>query len=172
MNLKHKNIVLLIGFIILLWICYKIPVHQTIMAKKEYAKLVQQQHLFSDIPQKVNTLNTEKVYLDSILNTYQLSTDKSFQSNLLHTITSFADTHHLSVVTFEEPHIYLKNEVTLNTFSFSVKGNYNDTLSLIHELEQTKKLGKMLSINFEKKKNYRTNKEFLETTILLQRLED
>lgn len=170
MSLKHKNSVLLIGFILLSWVCYKIPIKQTINAKRDCTLLKQEQSLFSDIPQQVVLLNTEKKYLDSILNKYQFSSDNSFQSNLLHTVTSFTLAHHLSVVTFEEPHQFMKEETKLNTFSFSIRGNFSNSLKLIYELEQVKKFGKILTVNFERKKNYRTNKKYLEATILLQRL--
>lgn len=170
MNLKHKNGILLFGFILLFWICYKIPIQQTIKAKRDYTLLKQEHSLFLDTPQQVVLLNTEKRYLDSILNKYQLSSDTSFQSNLLHAVTSFAQAHHLSVVTFKEPHQFIKGESKLNTFSFSVKGNFANSLKLVYELEQIKKLGKILTVNFERKKNYRINKKYLETTILLQRL--
>lgn len=172
MNLKQKNRLLLGGFLLLFWICYKIPVAQTITAKKETEKLQNEHQLFSNIPQKIQGLTKETIYLDSILANYQFSVEKSFQSNLLQTITSFSKLNNLTVVSFEEPHIITKNKTTINTFEFSVRGNYNNSLRLIHELEQTKKLGKILLVNFEREKNYRTNKQFLETRILLQRLED
>ena len=171
MNLKQKNRLLLGGFILLLWICYKFPIAQTMTAKKEYRKLQKEHQLFSNIPQKIQHLTKETIYLDSILANYQFSAEKSFQSNLLQTITSFSKQHDLTVVSFEEPHTITKNKATINTFVFSVRGTYSNSLRLIHELEQTKKLGKMLSVNFEKKKNYRTNRAFLETRVLLQRLE-
>lgn len=172
MSLKQRNIIVLIGFLLLLLVCYKIPIAQMLNAKKEYNKLEQESNLFSNIPQKISSLNKEKVYLDSILSKYQFSADKSFQSNLLETIASFSEQHSLKVITFDEPHSHFKNETTLNTFSFSVRGTYNNILGLIHELEQIKKLGKVLSINFEKKKNYRTNISYLEAIILLQRIEN
>ena len=172
MSLKQKNIALLIGFILVFFICYKIPIKQTMIAKKEYKELLKQQQLFINVPQQLATLNTEQLYLDSVLTKYQFATEKSFQSNLLYAITTFSKEHKLKVVTFEEPHYFKKGDVTLTTFSFSVRGNFNNTLSLLHELEQIKKLGLIHSVNFEKKKNYRTNNDYLETTFLLQRVEN
>ncbi|WP_156772409.1 hypothetical protein [Urechidicola croceus] len=139
-------------------------------AKKEYAELVAQQNLFANIPTKVASLSKENIYLDSILNKYQFSADKSFQSNLLESITEFSENNNIDVVSFEEPHTYLKNGTSVSSFMFAVKGNFNDMLKLVYEIEQIKKLGNILSVNFEKKKNYRTNKEFLQCKILLQRI--
>lgn len=172
MNLKQKNWLLSVGFLLLFWICYKLPITQTLTAKKEFNTLKSEKQLFSDIPDKIQDLTKETIYLDSTLAKYQFSAEKSFQSNLLQTITSFSKQSDLTVVAFEEPHTITKNKATINTFEFSLRGTYNNSLRLIHELEQTKKLGKILSVNFEKKKNYRTNKHYLETRILLQRLED
>lgn len=171
MNLKQKNRLLLGGFILLLWICYKIPISQTLSVKKEYHKLNNERQLFSNIPQKIENLYKENKYLDSILNKYQFSSEKTFQSNLLETITSFSKTNNLIVVSFNEPHIIEKNKTFVNTYLFTVRGTYNNSLRLIYELEQIKKLGKIVSVNFDRKKNYRTNRKYLETKILLQRVE-
>lgn len=172
MSLKQKNIALLVGLILVFFICYKIPIKQTSVAKKEYKELLKQEQLFANVPQQLARLNKEQLYLDSVLTKYQFATDKSFQSNLLVAITSFSKEHKLKVVTFEEPHYFKREAVTLTTFSFSVSGSFNNTLSLLHELEQIKKLGIIHSVNFEKKKNYRTNKDYLETNFLLQRIEN
>lgn len=170
MSLKNKNIVLLIGVVLICFICYRIPIQQTINAKNDYGKLMEEQQLFSNIPLKISALNKENSYLDSILQKYQFSSDNSFQSNLLHSITAFSETHKLTVVSFEEPHVYINNKTTLKTYSFTFRGDYTNSLKLLHELEQLKKMGEILHVNFEKKKNYKTNKWYLETTILLQRL--
>jgi hypothetical protein len=172
MSLKQKNIILLIGFILLFWLCYQFPISQMKTAKKEYQKLQIEHELFSKTPQKIRNFHQENSYLDSILSKYQFSSEKTFQSNLLQTITSFSNKNNLSVVSFNEPHIITKNKVAINTFSFSVKGSYNNSLGLIHELEQTKRLGKIVSVKFEKKKNYRTNRGVLVTEVLLQRIEE
>ncbi|PCI07785.1 MAG: hypothetical protein COB73_07765 [Flavobacteriaceae bacterium] len=172
MSLKQKNIALVIGLLIVFFICYKIPIKQTLNAKKQYKELKLEQQLFANVAQQLVSLKAEQVYLDSILTKNQFATDKSFQSNLLYAITAFANKNKLTVVSFEEPHYFKKGDATLTTFSFSVRGGFNNSLKLLHELEQLKKLGKIQSIDFEKKKNYRTNKNYLETSFLLQRMEN
>lgn len=172
MTLKQRNILLFIGFGLLLFICYKIPVKKTLSLKKEYEVSLLQNQLLSEIPQKIALLKREEIYLDSILSKYKLSTDKSFQSNLLQTITDFSAEHKLTISGFDEPHSFTKNDIQLNSFSFSVIGDFKNALMLVHELEQVKKLGKLISVKFEKNKNYKTNKNYLESTILLQRIKN
>ena len=52
-----------------------------------------------------------------------------------------------------------------------VEGNYSNLLKMVYELERNKKTGRLASVNFRKKKDYRKNKEFLSATIFLQNYE-
>ncbi len=90
---------------------------------------------------------------------------------LFGTYAAFADTTNVKVVTFNNPHVFEMDNAMINTFSFTVNGSFSKITGLIYELEQHYKLGKIISVNFEKKKNYRRNTQYLECTVLLQRIE-
>ncbi len=171
MNLQHKNIALGIGFLVLLWISYHFAIANTLLLKKEYKKLSNEKILFSNVPQQLSNLKQQNTYYDSILKAKKISTSSSFQNNLLQIITSFSEKHQLKVASFNEPHSITKDNAKLNTYAFTVSGNFTSILQLIYELEQQYKFGILLSINFKKKKNYRRNQQYLECTILLQRIE-
>jgi hypothetical protein len=53
------------------------------------------------------------------------------------------------------------------TYSFEVKGTFKALLTLANTLEK-QQLGEIISINFEKKKNYRINKQELTAQFHLQ----
>jgi len=170
-SLKQKNIVLLIGIVILLWAGYLLSFSKTFEHKNKYQKLKKEQALFTNVSQKLTRLKQQNVYYDSILKSKQISTESSFQNNLLKTITSLADTTAIKVVAFNNPHTFKADNALINTFSFTLKGNFSTITQLIYQLEQHYKLGKIISVNFEKKKNYRRNTYFLECTILLQQVQ-
>ena len=171
MNLKQKNIALLIGLVLLLWVANRLSFSKTFELKKQYEISQKEQKLFSNVSQKLLSLQQQNVYYDSILKSKKISTESSFQNNLLQTITSFADTTNTKVVAFKDPHKFKVNETLINTFSFTLNGNFSKIVQLIYILEQQYKLGKIVSVNFEKKKNYKRNNTFLECTILLQQIE-
>lgn len=171
MNLKQKNIALFIGMLLLFWIAYQFSFSNTFALKKQYTNLKKEKELFTNVPQKMIQLKQQNVYYDSILRSKKISTESSFQNNLLRTITSFADTTNIKIVAFNNPHIFKTDNAIFNTFSFTLKGSFSRITQLIYQLEQNYKLGKVISVNFKKKKNYRRNVYFLECTVLLQKIE-
>lgn len=171
MSLKQKNIILLVGFIVLLWITYQFSISKTLEARSTYNTLSRQKEAISNIPQQVNYLKQQNTHYDSLLEKNKISAESSFQNNLLQTINSFATNNNLKIVSFNEPHQFIKDDAILKTYSFTIKGSYANTLKLIYKLEQHGNYGKLISINFEKKKNYKRNRIFLECTILLQKIE-
>jgi len=164
---KKKNILLLVGFFLALFICYKLAITKTIIQKQEYNKLKKQQILFKNAPQQLSLLKSKEVYFDSILNKHQLS-GSSIQNNLLKTINIFATANSIKVVSFLEPHVTIKEDLTIKTHQFILEGKYNDINQLIHQLEQKTKFGEVINLQFEKKKNYRTGKSYLQASILLK----
>ena len=65
---------------------------------------------------------------------------------------------------------FVKKDAILKTYSFTVKGSYANILKLIYKFEQHGNFGKLISVNFEKKKNYKTGKVNLECKIFLQKI--
>lgn len=170
MSLQQKNIALVIGFLILVWISYVFSFSKTLDLKKRLNTLKNEAALLENSTLKIQQLSKENQYYDSILKAKQISSDKSFQNNLLTTINSYTDTTNVKVVEFKNPHSFRKNGSTMLTYSFSLKGNFNQITQLIYILEQQFKLGKIISVNYTKKRDYRKRKNYLECTILLQRI--
>lgn len=162
---------LFIGFLLLLWVAYQFSFSKTLALKKNYCSLKTEQELLTNVSQKLLVLKQENSYYDSILKSKQISTENSFQNNLLQRITAFADTTDISIVRFNTPHVYEADNALVNTYSFSLKGNFSDIVQLTYALEQRYKLGKIISAHFEKKKNYRRNSSYLECTLMLQRVD-
>jgi hypothetical protein len=74
------------------------------------------------------------------------------------------------VLSFDEPHQTIKDHTKLLTYSFKIKGNFITLLKLTNYIER-QQLGTITSVNFEKKRNYRRNKEELTGVFYLQKLE-
>lgn len=167
MTNKTKNIILLIGFILLIVLCYQLAISKTITLKKEFNTLKQQEILFKNTPKQISLLKQKQKYYDSLLNKYQIK-GSSLQNNLLKTINAYAGANNIKVVSFLEPHSIRKDELKINTYQFTFEGNYNNILKLIHKLEQDTKFGEIINLHFEKKKNFRTGKHFLQAHVLMK----
>ena len=167
MTSKQKNIVLLIGFFLLILVCYQLAFKNTLEQKKEYTSLKNQEQLFKNVPKQLAVLKQKEVYYDSLLTKYQLD-GSSIQNNLLKTINSFANSNTIKVVSFLEPHVISKNDLVLKTYDFVLEGDYNAINKLIYQLEQQTKFGEVINLHFEKKKNFRTGKYYLQARVLLK----
>lgn len=167
MSSKSKNILLIIGFLLSLFICYKLAIKNTLDLKQNYTTLKQENRILKNTSKQLSLLKQKEKHYDSLLNKYQLK-GSSVQNNLLKTINSFADNNSLSLVHFLEPHIIKSNNLIIKTYQFTLEGDYNDILLLVHKLEQQTKFGEITSLHFKKKKNFRTGKHYLQAAILLK----
>jgi hypothetical protein len=167
MSKKNKNILLITGFILALTICHQLAISKSIQQKEQYNTLKQQELLFKNAPKKLSLLKQKEVYYDSLLTNYQLD-GSSIQNNLLKSINSFADNNNLKVISFLEPHIMVQNDLTIKTYEFVLQGDFNDTNRLIYQLEQKTKFGEVINLHFEKKKNFRSGRYYLQAKVLLR----
>lgn len=167
MNNTLKNRLLIGGFILVLFICYKLAVANTLALKTEYSQLTKEQKLFENTPKQIALLKRKEQYYDSLLTVYKIG-GTSLQNNLLNAITTFSNENDLKVVDFLEPHTFTDQSLTVNTYSFTVEGHFNSILQLIYTLEQRTKYGEVVSVTYEKKKNYRTGTSYLQAKIVLQ----
>lgn len=135
--------------------------------KTEFKNLKKKEQLFKNTPKQLSLLKQKQKYYDSILTKHQIN-GNSLQNNLLKIINSYADSSNIKVIRFLEPHVVNQKNLKTNTFRFSLEGDYNNLIKLIHKLEQETKFGKIINLHFEKKKNFRTNKYYLQAHILLR----
>jgi hypothetical protein len=167
MTSKIKNIILIFGFLLVLVLSYRLAISKTIELKKEFNILEKQEILYDNTPKQISILKQKQSYYDELLSKYQLNSS-SLQNNLLKTINTFTDTTDVKIISFLEPHVINKVDLRINTYQFTLEGNYNDIIKLIHKLEQETKFGEITNLHFEKKKNYRTGENYLQASILLK----
>jgi hypothetical protein len=169
MKLSLKNKVLIIGFIISLFIVYKLALSKTIETSIAVSQLSKEQITLSNISNTVLRFQLQEKKLDSILKNYNLSIDNSFQQSLLKNITQLSKKHNLQILAFDKPHEFKTNFTKLSTYSFEIKGDFISILKMINKLE-TLQLGELISIDFEKKTNFKTGVKFLTCKVLLQKI--
>jgi hypothetical protein len=138
-------------------------------AKELLTTLWSEKELQSNAQSKIFNLQQENAHLDAILRKRDLSIENSFQQTLLKKINSFAEKEKITIISFEEPHEFERNEINLKTYFFEIKGDFRALLKLINELER-QQLGQLVSVNFIKKKKYRTNRTALSCQFYIQKL--
>lgn len=169
MQIDNRNKLLFAGIIIMLFASYYFAIDKTLVLRKESERLSTQVEQFKDIPNKLAILNQKNVHFDSILGKMDL-VDTSIQNNLLRTINQEAAKNNIKVMDFNQPHLYQMGENSLHTYSFKLDGNYTDILKVIHTIEQKGNFGEIVHIDFQKKKNYKTNRYSLGATVFVQQV--
>ena len=167
MKSKTKNILLIGGFVLAFIICYQFAIKNTLQEKARYSRLKAEEALFENIPRQLMTLSKKNEYYNDLLAKYQIG-ETSMQNSLLKNINKTAQELNVMVIDFNEPHTAEKNGLQVNTYSITIEGNFNDIAKLIYGLEQKTRFGELVNVHFIKQKNYRTRKDYLQATIMLQ----
>ena len=168
MNSKQKNIALIVGFVIMLLISYRFAFKRTIDLGVKIEKLEKDKALLDNAEAKIHSLKKEGFYLDSILQSNDLSIENTFQQTLLLKTTQFKDKHHLKLIASNEPHSFQSEGANLLTYEVEVQGSFRNIMLFSNEMEQ-QRLAKLTSITLTKKKNYRTRRDYLVYKLILQR---
>ena len=167
MTLRNKNIILMVGIVLVLIACYHLAFRKTIEQHLIYKELILEKDLYNNVPQQLSLLKNKEQQLDSILTTYNLGSN-SIQNSLLVTINSFCESNDIKVINFNEPHIEENEDYSLSTFNFTIEGSFNSLNELLYHLEQKTSFGEVISLSFEKRKNHRKGTHYLQLKVYLR----
>lgn len=169
MKLDKKNKLLLLGFILVLYVCYSFAVSNTINYYKEYKAKKEEIAADSNIPKLVAQLVQKENQLDQVLSQYNINISESFQNDLLKQLTSYSEGYKLKIVDFQEPHSVSQKGFTTTSYIFSLEGSFNGCLAVLNKVENNPSLGSIKHLNFIKKKNYKTNTDQLFVEVIMQK---
>lgn len=169
MTLNKKNKLLLVGFVIVLYICYSFAISNTVNYYKEYQTKQQEIAADSNMPKLVGQLIQKEKQLEQILSQYDVDVSDSFQNDLLKQLTSYSDSYKLKIVDFQEPHTISQKGFTTTSYIFSLEGSFNGCLAVLNKVENNPALGNIKHLNFIKKRNYKTNTDQLFVEVIMQK---
>jgi len=171
MKLNKKNRVLLLGFCIVLYICYAFAFSNTWEYYDQYTTQRELTNTSLNDPAYLQSLLQKEKQLDKVLSQYSNTTNASFQNELLRQLSILSSRDMLKIVDFKEPHTFVEKNIRTNSYVFSLQGSFNGILLLINSLENNPSLGYIKNITFTKKKNYRTGEDYLAAEVILQKSE-
>ncbi|WP_411032362.1 hypothetical protein [Spongiimicrobium sp. 3-5] len=169
MKSETKNIVLLSGLILSLLLSYEFAVSPTLKLRREYHSLIQENLLYKNSPKQISVLLSQQKENDSMLQKMNLGSS-SMENNLLRILNLQAEKRNIKIMDFNDPHIFDNNGSLVNTFDFTLQGDFTELLKTIYDIEQKNGLGEITNIHFKKQKDYRKNKELLISRILMRRI--
>ena len=169
MKLTKKNKYLIFGILAMLVISYKLALENTIVAKMRYSENVEKQVSISNLPKQLSMLSQKEQFLDKQLQELNLE-DTSMQSSLLKFLNKQVRQHKVKVIDFNSPHIITTENEEIATYIFNLEGGYTNILKTLNSLENNGSFGSITHVGFEKKKNYRTKRTYLQAEVFLEQL--
>ena len=170
MRQPNKNILLSVSFVLILVIAYLFSFSNTLETKEELEELKQQIKQTSALSYNKASLHQKEAYLDSVIS--HTKTGKgSLQNNLLNTLNKYSEDLDYKIIDFKEPHLYTSQDSRkITSLEFTLEGRYKSLEQILYKLEKEYIYGSVSHLSFEKKKDYRTNRKYLQAVVLIRNL--
>ncbi len=105
-------------------------------------------------------------FVDSVLKKNEFN-NKSTQTNLLDFLNKESQTKNVKIVEFLEPHQVNFDNGEKKSYIFTLEGNYREIEGIIFALEQQYLFGEIMSVSFHRKRNFRTQTNYLQSQIIV-----
>ena len=160
---RQKNILLLIGTILLGFIAYQFSFSKTI---GEYQKYQTQTQTLEKAQSASTQIQQYQVQLAKLKQ--QTNFTKYSEANLFSQISRFATDNNLKVLAFPQGQSVENGEYEIITNYIEVSGNYKAIVELSYMIEHQKKLGRVASIEYVTEKNIQTRETNLKGKLYIQ----
>lgn len=164
---KRKFYIILYGLIFLYLFAYLLTIRKTVKVYSDYKEIKNQLEYIGNAPDRLSVIKNSLIYIDSLIGNYKQS---NFQFQLLENISNFCQDNNIIFKSFPKVHQVEEQNFLVNTYVIECDGSFLRLLNLVYFLEQKKRLGKIVSLNFQVKKEQITNYTRLFATIYIQSL--
>ena len=166
---KRKNLLLGVAAVLLVFIVYSLGVSKTIKAYHDYSDAKARMEMAQNAPLMAAQLERELILMDA-----KMGTTKAFKQNtaetLLNLITNYCQSNHAVLREFPRTTIDMQGDLTIETNQFVLEGNFATILKLIYNLEQKNKIGKVASVKYQLKKDFKTKEMVLTASVFIQNI--
>lgn len=170
MEYKKKNIILLASFVLMVLVSYQFAIKRTLDMKLLCEQQQTEIDLLSNASEKIAYYTQQNRTLDSILKSFEVTVESSYEQTLLNAVTKHAKSKKLQIISFQKPHVFKDDDFEIKTYTISLKGNFSD-LFQFHKLMEKDRLGKIMNVFFEKKRNYKYRRDDIYYTLQIQKVE-
>jgi len=168
MILNKKNKLLVFEILAMLFLCYQFAIKQTFTTYRAYSNNLQKKEELSSIPLQLERLTQKELVLDKQLLELNVE-DISIQNNLLKYLNQEAEKNKVKIIDFNSPHRFEGENGEIETYIFDLEGGFTNILKLLNALENHGAFGAINHTAFEKTKDYRTRRTFLQTKVFIER---
>jgi len=163
----RKNQLLIAAFVVLLFLVYSLAIKKTINESKQASDAEKKIELAANAPFMAAQLQKELMLMDEKIGDKNLQGQNTAQT-LLELVTNYCKNNHAVLREFPETNTSNQEGLIIETNRFVVEGNFSVLINLVYVLEQKNKLGKISSVVYQLKKDFKTKKNVLIATVYLQ----
>ncbi|RIV36659.1 hypothetical protein D2V08_01730 [Flagellimonas lutimaris] len=170
MRLDNRNKMLVGGFILSLAVSYQLAIKKILALRSAHLKNTELRERAKDMPRKLAALRQQEMQLDAQFKKLYLESS-NFQNELLRFLNEQGSGHSVKIMDFKALHVIIEGNTTTRTYQFILEGNFTDILKVVHALETQGSFGGVTHMAFEKQKDPRQRKSYLQASLHLQQIE-
>lgn len=164
---KKKNQLLMVAMLVVLFLVYSFAIKKTLNIYNTYSVAEEKIALAANAPVMAAHLEKELMQMD-----IRLGNEKTKKQNtadaLLELTTHYCQNNHAVLREFPKTTVSDQGDLLIETNQFVVEGDFSTLINLVYVLEQKIKLGKVASVKYQLKKDFKTKEMVLTAAIFIQ----
>lgn len=166
---KKKNLFLVLIALIVALMVYFLAIKKTMAVYAEFTENKSKMEKAANAPLLAAQLEKELMVMDS-----KIASQNNRQGNVddavLSLITTYCQNNHAVLLDFPETTYSEDGNLSIETRQFMIGGDFFTLINLVYLLEQKYNLGKLVAVNYQLKKDFKTKEMQLTATISLQNI--
>jgi hypothetical protein len=166
---KKKNLLLLLITVVVAFMIYFLAIKKTITAYTEYTESKSKMEEAANAPAMAEQLEKELIRMDSKIGNHS-ALQGNVNEELLNLLTTYCQSRRAVLREFPQTTFSEDGNLTVETNQFMVGGDFFTLINLVYLLEQKYNLGKIVAVNYQLKKDFKTKEMQLTATVFLQNI--
>lgn len=151
------------------FLVYSFGVKKTIVAYSEYTGNRDKMEQAANAPAMAEQLEKELIRMDAKIGNHNTREENKNEA-LLSLITGYCQSNHAVLREFPQTTVNEDGDLSVETNRFTIAGNFSTLINLVYLLEQKYNLGKVASVNYQLKKDFKTQEMQLTANVFLQNI--
>lgn len=169
LSYQRKFLLLCLAVVIIGVVAYYLSFSRTFEQLAVHTDLNKKVTQVAHVQRDLSNLQTHSVELPDNIGSAQVDLG-DFNHQLLHTVGHFCEKNNLLLADFAEPTIGVDKGYEVETGILTIGGDFKPLIQLISLLQRDFKMGRVVSVDFVKEKNYRKNVEELVVKVYVQKI--
>jgi Tfp pilus assembly protein PilO len=163
MKISKQNKLIIVGFIIVIILCWRLVFSKTFDLYQEYKDLKSKNEQLNLEPQQIAKLKNEINQYEKVLGSIE-----NDREGLLKIVGEKCEKHKVRIIDFPAPVEQHIGDYKVQFHLCELTGSYSNLLHFLDEFERPKKIANIASVEFKTIKNYQTSKNELHEFIYFQ----